>query len=382
MSRRIFTGFAALLAVMLLTLFTSASVLAMDARSGDSITIASGEVVDDDLYIGGATIVIDGTVNGDVWAAGREITINGTVNGGVVAVAEKININGNVANAARLVGTKININGDVKGDLIVFGSNAVISSTAQIGNDIFAGAENLRINGPVGGDVRGGASDVTIASSVGGDTELAVDNLTIASAASIQGDLTYTSENEADIQSGAQVGGTTTHKPVEEKEKAKEGPLAGIGGKIVGFLMIFVAGLIIVLLMPKRSISIADAIRNKPWASLGWGAVVLFATPLAAIFVCFTVIGIPVGLITLALYGVAIYLCQVFVGLFIGRWILGYFVEVQSKAMLVAALASGLFILSLLRLIPFLGFWIGLAIALFGLGALVVSEVRSRAEAQ
>jgi len=40
---------------------------------------------------------------------------------------------------------------------------------------------------------------------------------------------------------------------------------------------------------------------------------------------------------------------------------------------MVGALALGLVILRLLRLIPYLGFFIGLAVILFGLGAVVVT---------
>jgi uncharacterized membrane protein YccF (DUF307 family) len=76
----------------------------------------------------------------------------------------------------------------------------------------------------------------------------------------------------------------------------------------------------------------ADTIRNKPWWSLGWGAIVLFATPVAAIVVCITIVGIPLGLIGLALYGIAIYLSQIPVALFIGRWIIGYFAKTDSRA--------------------------------------------------
>jgi len=210
---------------------------------------------------------------------------------------------------------------------------------------------------------------------VGGDAELAVEDLTLTSTANIQGNLTYTGENEADIQAGARVGGKTIHNMPEVKRPA---PFSGIGGKILGFLMAFVTGLIIILIVPGRSASAADAIRNKPWASLGWGAVILFATPIAAILVCFTVIGIPVGLIALVLYAIAIYISQVFVSLFLGRWIIGRFRETDSKAIMVGALASGLAIITLLKLIPFLGFWIGLTVALFGLGAVLVSETTSR----
>lgn len=375
MTKNIFRGLVVALVAMLLAFGTSAPVLAADLRSGDTITVTEGDVVDDDLYVAGSTITIDGTVNGDLWAFGNTITVNGEVNGSIVAVGQTVNINGNVGHAVRLAGEKVNISGNVSGDLIVFASEANISSQAKIGGDFLFGAGTVRIEGLIGRNAKGGGGEVTISNAVGGNAELSVENLTLTSTANIQGNLTYTGKNEADIQAGAKVGGKTIHNMPEVKKPA---PFSGIGGKILGFLMAFVTGLIIVLIAPGRSASAADSIRNKPWASLGWGAVILFATPIAAILVCFTVIGIPVGLIALVLYAIAVYISQVFVSLFIGRWIIGRFRETDSKAIMVGALASGLVIITILKLIPFLGFWIGLAVALFGLGAVLVSETTSR----
>ncbi|GAI86021.1 unnamed protein product, partial [marine sediment metagenome] len=102
----------------------------------------------------------------------------------------------------------------------------------------------------------------------------------------------------------------------------------------------------------------------------------------AALIVCITIIGLPLGLITLALYTIAIYLTQLFVGLLIGQLIIGASRGIETRAALVGALALGLAILSLLRLIPYLGSVIGLATVLFGLGAILVSERKLRAEAQ
>jgi cytoskeletal protein CcmA (bactofilin family) len=378
MVKQIFRGLTVTLVAVSLTFLTSMPVLAADLRSGDAVAIASGEVVDDDLYVAGSTITIDGTVNGDLWAFGSTITVNGEVKGSIVAIGQTINVNGNVGHAVRLAGETINISGNVSGDLIVFSSEANISSKAKIGGDFLFGAGNVRIDGLIGRNVKGGGGEVAISNGVLGDVELKVENLTVASTANVQGNLTYTSENEADIQSGAKVGGKTTHNMPEVKKPA---PFSGIGGKVLGFLMALVAGLIIILIAPGRSVSVAESIRTKPWTSLGWGAVILFATPVAAIVVCITVIGIPVGLIALALYAIAIYISQVFVGLFMGRWIIGRFRKVESRAIMVGALAAGLVILTLLGLIPYLGFWIGLAVALFGLGAMLVSETRLRNEA-
>jgi cytoskeletal protein CcmA (bactofilin family) len=379
MSKHIFKVLAALLVVMLVTVFAAVPVLAADLRGGETITVASGEVIDDDLYIAGTNIVIDGTVNGDIFGVGTTITINGKVNGSVTLGGQNVTINGEITRSARLAGTNIIVNGNIGGDLLAGGTNVNVTSIAKIGRDLLFGASTVRIDGPVEGYIKGAGSEVVVTNGVRGDIELKVDELTIASTANLQGNLTYTSENEAEIQSGAQIGGTTTHRVPEVKEPA--GPFAGIGGKVIAYLMTLLAGIVIILVAPRRAAVVAASIRRKPWLSLGWGAIILFATPIAAIITFVTVVGVPVGLIGLTLYGIAIYLSQIAVGLFIGYWIIGYFSKVESRGVLVGALALGFTILTLLKLIPYVGFpWLWLATVLFGIGAMSLSQKTLKAE--
>lgn len=385
MSKHVFGGLSAILIAMILMIFTSVSVLAFDARAGDTITVASGDVVDDDLYVGAGTVTIDGTINGDLWAAGSKIIVNGIVTGSVMAVGQTIDISGDVGHAVRVAGTTISIRGNVDGDLMVAGGDVNIASTAEVKGDVLLGAGNVRIDGLIEGDIKGGGGEVTISNGVEGDVELKVESLTILSTADIGGDLSYTSEDKADVRSGAQIGGVTTHKlPPVKEEPSIPFPLTLFSGivKIIGFLMALITGLVIILIAPRRLTSIAEAIRSRPGPSAGWGAIILFLTPIAAIIVCLTIVGIPVGLIALALWGIAIYLAQIPVGLLIGRLILGRFRAVEGKAIMVGALALGLLILKLLGLIPYAGFFIGLAIAIFGLGAGVALIRMRRAGAE
>jgi len=367
MSKHILKGLIVSLLAILLMTFTGVPVLAFDARSGNIVTVASGEVIDGDLYVGGSTIIIDATINGDLIAAGRTITVNGPVNGSIMAAGETVNINGEVTHAVRLIGETLNISGTIGRDLLVIGRKfSMAGSTAEIGGDLLLGAGTALIDGLIKGDINS-----------------AVDSLTIASTASIQGKLTYISENEANIQSDAQIRGTITHKLPDIKEKIATGTGIGLWGTVMGFLMILVLGIIIILFAPKRVEAVTESIRTRPWASLGWGAVILVATPIAALIVCITIIGLPLGLITLALYSIGIYLTQLFVGLLIGQLIIGaYKGVVETRGALVGALALGLAILRFLMLIPFVGFFFGLATVLFGLGAILVSERKLRAEVQ
>jgi len=376
MSKHILKGLIVSLLAILLMTFTAVTVLAFDVRSGDIVTVASGEVIDGDLYVGGGTIIIDGTINGDLIAAGRTIRVNGPVNGNIIAAGGTVDINGEVTHAVRIIGEILNISGTIGRDLLVAGNKVSIASTAEIGSDLLLGAGTARIDGLIKGDINSG-----------------VEHLTIASTASIQGKLTYISENEANIQSGAQIRGTITHQLPDVKERLAVGTHrlpdvkerltpAGLWGKVIGFLMTLVLGIVIVLLAPRRMKAVTESIRTRPWASLGWGAIILIFTPIAALIACITIIGLPLGLIALALYTITICLTQLFVGLLIGQLIIGSSRRVESRAALVGALVLGLAILSLLRLIPYLGFVIGLATVLFGLGAILVSERKVRAEAQ
>jgi len=373
---------AVMLIIMLGTVFAAMPVVAADLRSGDTVTVASGEVVDGDLYVAGSDIIIDGTVNGDIFGAGRSLIINGTVNGGVSFAGQTVTVNGEIAHGARLAGTTIDVNGNIDGDLLAAGTTVNVASTARIGGDFLFGASTVRIDGAVQGYIKGGGGEVIVTNGVVGDIELNVDRLTIASTANIQGNLTYTSENEADIQSGAQIGGATTHKLPEVRIPAKAAPFFGIGGKVIAFLMTLLVGIVIILVAPIRAASVAASIRHKPWLSLGWGAIILFATPVAAIITLITVVGVPVALIGLTLYGIAIYLSQIAVGLFIGYWIISSFSKVESRGVLIGALALGFAILTLLKLIPYIGFPLWLATVLFGIGAMVLSEKTLRAKVQ
>ena len=386
MSKHVCRGLAAILMVTLLMVLTAVPILAFDARSGMTVTVASGEVVDDDLYVAAETITIDGTVNGDLWVAGNTITVNGIVNGSVMAAGNKVNINGDVTHAVRAVAETLNINGDVGGDVMAGCGRLNIASTGEIGGDLLFGADSVGIEGSIEGDIKGGGTEVAIRDAVGGNVELEVESLMVLSTASIGGDLTYSSAEEADIQSGAQIAGATTHNVPEVKEDgAGMFPFAlfsGVLAKLMGFLMAFVAGLILIFLAPRRLTSIVDAIGSRPGPSAGWGALIVFVTPIAAVVVCLTIIGISAGVIGLVLYGIGLYLAQIPVGIFIGRWIIGRFRVVESKAAMVGALALGLVILKLLSLIPYFGFVVGLAVVIFGLGAVVAAERKQRAEAK
>lgn len=270
--------------------------------------------------------------------------MNDMVNGSIIAAAETIHIGGNT----------LIINGKIGDYLLLAGRDFRMDSSAEVGGDVLFGARSAHLDGLIKGDVRNGH-----------------ECLTVSSTATLQGKLVYTSRRGANIESGAQIKGTLSRFVPEEGKRLYS---FNIWWYIISFLMYILVGIVFILLSPIRIRKMTDAIRRHPWASLGWGTVLLIVIYIAALIVCATIVGIPLGLISLILYSIAIYITQIVAGLFIGKWIIGNFGQVETKAVLIGALALGLAILRLLSFIPYVVFIIGLAAVLFGLGSLLVSQ--------
>lgn len=375
MKKHIFKGLVLIPVILMIVLFAATPAMAADLRSGDSVIISSGDVIDDDLYIAANQITINGVVNGDVLCVGSRITVNGVINGDIVAIGANIDIGGEITGSVRVGGDSVTITGDISGDLVAAVDDIALKNTAIIGRDlVFAGRE-IDVDALISEEITGWGSRVTIRDIVGGDVEIGVERLIIESTAEIEGNLVYYSEDQATIESGARIGGTTTHEP--EEYKVPDFPIFQnfmIWGAVIGFFMTLIPGIAIILIAPNRAKAVAAAVKVKPLLSLGWGTLLLIATPIAIVIFCITIIGIPLGIIAAILYGLAIFLSQIAFGLFIGYWIIGYSRNVDSRGMLILALLLGFVLLTLVKLIPFVGPIVWLATSIFGIGAIAISN--------
>jgi len=422
---------AALSLVALTALILASPARAFDSRSGDSIIIPEGDVVDDDLYLFGNTITIDGTVLGDVIAFGTTITVGktGIVEGDLMAAGQRITVNGQTQDDARIAGAVLQVgsSGSIGDDLISAGYSLNSEPGSQIGQDVVFGGGQAILAGEVGGDVHVGANSLVIAGSVDGDVyaELgsaqdmpdfspfsfipnmpqiptAPAGLTVQDGAQISGDLYYTSVQEARLPAGA-VAGDTSHQIPEvpaEKPKIKVEPKREDGFWLVsrwffsnlqGFLALLVVGLLMVWLFPKFIYNGVEALRTKPWPSLGWGFVSLIAFffVVMALIAAIAFLSIFLGIITLGeLVGMTLwagflalsaflfavvfaitYISKIIVSLLVGRWIIRQIKpEWAEKPWL--PLIVGVILYAILASIPWLGNLFAFVVILFGLGAL------------
>ncbi len=412
--------------VLLSLLLITPVAMAAEFRGGDKVVIGADEVVEDDLYIGAGTIIVDGTIKGDLVASGGEITINGTVEGDLIAAGGTLAINGTVQDDVRIAGGVLSLGpqAQIGDDVIAMGYSFDASSGSAIGGGLFVAGYQARLAGDVEENVSGAMSALAISGCIGGDVDVEVGEpepefermrpffamwmpapmmppgLSVSEKARIGGKLTYISGAEAEIPAGARVEGgivyqTPVPPPEEEVEEVEVTPAQATLNWFLGHLRrlitLLVIGLLALWLAPNQVREAAAALQSKPWSSLGWGIVVTIAVFVAIPIVLIGVIILAIVLGRLGLGGLvatitglgligdatilagflitALYVTKAIFGFLAGRLLLER-LQPTWAASRVWPLVIGVVLFVIVRAIPILGWLIGLIVTLLGLGAL------------
>ena len=417
-----------LLALMLAMTSTLALVgvaYAGDFRGGDQVIIGEDEVINDDLYIGASRLVVDGAIKGDLYAVAQEIIINGTVDGNVLCGAQFITINGTVADNVFAGGITLSLGPAASvGHNVLFGGFGLEAEPgSRIGHDVLMGGYQAQLSGEIAQDLRAGLGVLELNGKVGRDVEVEVGaagedpdpmtffpampvetlppGLRIADSASIGGKLTYTSESEGQIASGAQIRGGVAHetKPPAAKRRPDTAIVSGMGivawvARVIGtFIALLIVGALVLWLLPEAMHRVTDVLQTRPWPSLGWGClteiVVFIGVPLAVAVVI--VLALISGLVTLGqLAGtvmslgltavslltatfslVAVYVTKVVVAFLVGRLLLKR-VQPSWAERWFWPLLLGVTLFVILRAIPVVGALVSFVVTLIGLGAIVL----------
>jgi hypothetical protein len=255
-------------------------------------------------------------------------------------------------------------------DLVVLTGRADISEGETVGDVvIFDGPVNIA--GTVDGDVVAFNGRVTVTGTVRGDVASFNGRVIAEDGAQITGDVR--SRPEAQISSGAEVGGTVGGVDFERVDDALAAARFGVWFAISISALILV--FLFVWLFPRGADATALAGRSRTGAAVGWGLLLFFGLPIISVLLLVTVVGIPLGLVLLLALAPIYVLAYTVAAYFLGRRIIG-----PPRSRFLAALV-GIIVLRILALIPFVGGLTWFAATVFGLGLLLVAA-RARKEAE
>jgi cytoskeletal protein CcmA (bactofilin family) len=365
-------GFAAAAASLLVVVLALPSIgHALERRTGDLITVAAGETIEDTLFAAGQTIEIDGNVNGDLLAFGRTVTVRGNVAGNIFTGGQDVTVEGTVGGS--IIGGAQGLTlarAHIERNLFGFGNDVDIDDATEIGGNTFAFGEGVSIGGRVGSDLYGFGNSVTVGGTVLGDVEGFGSSVRLLPTARVTGNVTARVDTAGDlsIADGAVVGGTTNEILVEREQRRN--PYYTFGfyvRQVVRLGAAFVTGLVLFSLFPAlREVTLPTVVAVLRSGGIGLAAMVTM--PVAAFLVCLTVVGLPVGILAFILGAIGLYVSKTILALVIGR---SLFRDPQSQPHYAVALLAGLAIVIVAINVPVIGGLASFLLTIVGFGIIV-----------
>ena len=346
------------------------------AHATQALVKDSGAVIidtDDNLVLAGGRVSPGKPVPDNFVGVGGRVVIDQPIGGNAVAAGGTVDLRAPVAGKALLAGGTVNVDAAVTENLKAAAGEIRLSKASVIGGGARLMAGDITVDGTVNGDLRAEGEMVTINGDVHGDVRALADTVVLGPAAKIDGRLSYVSVlKRAD---GATVAGAVQRldESTLTRDEVRRGIASGVStgarifGTIVSYLALLACGAIFLAAAPIFSVEAPDRLKSSPGRSIGVGLATIVGTPILAVLFMITLIGIPVGIMLIALYPFALLLGFLVGALFVASLVpqllkrpppptvaqaIGHFAIALAVVMLVAKVPSigGLFLLAVLVL--------------------------------
>jgi cytoskeletal protein CcmA (bactofilin family) len=256
-------------------------------------------------------------------------------------------------------------------DQIVLNGQLVVPKGDTVGTAVILNGP-ARIYGTVQETLFVANGRVDIAGTIDQDVVVLNGSVHVRSTAHIGGDLV--TQGTATVDPGATIDGSQQN--VATRFDAHDLGFASRFAWWLGYsVSTLVFGLLLLLLFPGLDATVVTVWRARAGSAVGWGAAVFFLLPIVAVLFLVTIVGIPLGLFMLLALGL-VYT----VGYVVGVHVLGRLLVKPPTSRYLAFLV-GWAILRVVGLVPILGGFAFLIVALIGLGVLLVGARRVDATA-
>ena len=361
---------------------------AAEFKAGEQYALRKGEVINQNLYVAGGSITVEGDVKGDLLVAGGMVIVTGSVAKDLMVAGGNLNLSGSVGEDLRVVGGTITISGVVNGELVVAGGQVHVLSGATINGDVLALGGQLNIDGTIKGKVQTFGGKISVDGTVAGGIDATANKeLRIGSHANIKNGVTYKSPKEAAIEQGSTIVGDVAFTKAawggKRDATRKNGMHAFLGiWLVLKFLMMLTAGLALFFLAPRASHEVVKNAFTGFWGAIARGFIILVVFPPAIILALITVIGIPIGVLATFGYINLMIVSSIFAGILFGSFLMKHAFRKGEYGLSWKTVVIGIITLSLTALVPIVGWIICFAFFLASLGTvapLVYRQAKSLA---
>lgn len=322
--------------------------------------------INGDLYICANEIELcqSSIIRGNVFVVGNTINFNSEINtGDLYAKVKNFNMKyyGFIYRDLHITSENVNLEGYVYRNSFIDAKNITTTSTFINNKDFnVENASNMNFSGEIKGNANINSKDITFNSK---------DNTTCL----ISGDLNYCSLNELKIEDKIVYGNVNY-----SQYKASNNLLSNIGNYLLTLLTSLIYVIIIYLILNKLAPNFVEKSSNINSSSilkfLGIGILILVAVPVLSILLLITQVGSLLGILLGIIYALLLIVAKPIVIIAISKLINK---KVKSINTYVAIIITTI-ALSLINLIPYVGFIVNSLILIIGLGMIVKSLFSSK----
>lgn len=301
-----------------------------------------------------ASVRLAGTMGADVWAVGDDVELSGAVHG-----------------HARLGGLRtVHVTGTVGRNLMAAASSVHLDEASIVTGEVTVIARDVITEGLISGNLTIRAQKAVLGGRVNGDVTVTAPDITVLPGTEIGGDFSYLATQDLVLDSRVKVAGKLVRlaTPVAEPTGFT---LDTLILQTALFLSALLSALLLFNLMPTFAFHSVDRLGPSVWRSLLLGFAACTLIPMTAALLFFTVVGIPLGVMLLLVYGLLLYFSKVIVAFHLAQRVIRH-LNPNAPLVLMPSLALGLLILYVVVNLPFpVGTAAWLAITLLGVGGMV-----------
>lgn len=334
-------------------------------RSGDRVSVTEEQEIQGDFYTSARIVNISGVIENDLVAAAQSLTINGSVGDNAFILALDTDVSGAVGDDLRIIGQTVTITEPITGDLFVIGGTVNLLSTASVGGDVLVYANEVVLEGSVGGDVLGTIDSLRVDAPIGGDVNVTVNQLTLGERTEVTGNVTYKS-GELLVQAlDATVAGD-----VVRNDPVLPGNQTSVRLALVPSFILLFSVLAWYLIARSSLQAVTNRALSKSLKPVFYGTLVLLFGPLVAIVLMASVIGILVGMAAFLMYFLLI-VSAVIASAAVAGQLAMRLLDKSNASLGLVGLCSGVIIVTMLMLLPFVGQIAFVALVILSVGSMV-----------
>ena len=297
-----------------------------------------------------------------VFAAGDEVKTNSFIDGAAFIAGFDVEI-ASSQDVLFTVGEEIKISGAYTKDAFIVGTELEIENSEI--RDLFAFAEEIKIKSPITHNAYLAGTKIVIDSEIMGNLSLAAEKIELTENAKINGTLKYPEYAKITVAETAVVNNTKTYK-VEETNTTNM--MTEFESFMMSYISILVVGFIMLPLFKKLFTRIKKeelSVKNIA-KKTAIGFAILIVAPIAVIVALISLIGMPLSLILLALYIMAIYTSIIPSGYFLASKM--FKDKIKNEYLL---LVIGIAAIKLLEYVPVIGGFIALISLCLGISLML-----------